>query len=1217
VKLQRLDLFGFKSFADRVSISFHSGITAIVGPNGCGKSNICDAIRWVLGEQRPTLVRGSKMDEVIFAGSRERKPINVAEIALHFSNEDGTLPIEYSEVTIARRIFRGEGESEYLLNRQPCRLKDVQDLFLGTGIGTHAYSLIQQGMIDAVLSDRTEERRVLFEEAAGVTRYKTRRKATERKLEATTQDLLRVEDIVAEVEKTVGGLKRQVGKARRWREYEAEETRLDVHVADRDLSALGDRRAPLGEELRGLESAEAEQAARLAEREAELETLELDLAQSHGEEQAARARLEDLRARITRRDQSRLVTAETLAHHARRIEALAAEDARSDERTSELVERRAVLAKDRETAAERLSRIVARLEPQGDLELEEAHAAELKVERGQLMGDAEALQERHAEARQAAARRLSVAEAAAERHAALVAESAEQARALEAAAATTIAAHQALAAAGFERDAAARLAEERRTALREVAARRDATRDRVADVRAAEGAAATRWETLAAMESRFEGYGSGAQALLAGETRVAGLLGALTQAVEPSEPRYERALDRYLESLGHALLARDRAAATEGAERLAESRAGRADFLIPEFVANGRPPEIPDGAAAVVLARGTEALRWIGDPAMAARVLPLFARLLVVADRAAAFRCREALLGDEAAARYFVVAALDGSLLEPTGRWRPAGDEGEEGLLARRRRLAEAEEELAARREAAALLAREYEDAERSVAEAEATASAATERLAEADEARRGAREALAVGEQLEARIAERVAELAAAVAEQARVREDAETMRASAVESLTAIERDLAAARERLAGLQAALERYDEVRQERLSARHAVQLERAEGEAALRAVEREIEHVASAEEALGQARDDRAVERARIEEASTRLESESRATAIEIEALYAELDGVETGVRDIETRLRGMEERRGRAEGEIRILRRAHDESMEQRHQLALAIQDLEFRREALVAHLAQNYDAPLAELVESHPLAEDERALSLEALKERLEEVRRRRANLGPVNMLAVEEYEREAERLVFLQTQRDDLVQARRQLEEAIRRINDTARTLFLETFEQIRAHFEETFQVLFEGGHADIRLADPDDPLESPVEIVASPRGKRVQHITLLSGGERALTALSLLFAIYRVKPSPFCILDEVDAPLDDANIARFLKMIRHFSERTQFVVITHNKRTMEAADYLYGVTMEEPGISSIVSVSLGSEGSDESEPSEEEGAPQKWVALAAG
>src|SRR5688572_27212571 len=318
-------------------------------------------------------------------------------------------------------------------------------------------------MIDAVLSDRTEERRVLFEEAAGVTRYKTRRKATERKLEATTQDLLRVEDIVAEVEKTVGGLKRQVGKARRWREYEAEETRLDVHVADRELSALGDRRAPLGEELRGLESAEAGQAARLAEREAELETLELDLAQSHGEEQAARARLEDLRARITRRDQSRLVTAETLTHHARRIEALATEDARGDERTAELVERRAVLAKDHETAAERLSRIVARLEPQGDLELEEAHAAELKVERGQLMGDAEALQERHAEARQAAARRLSAAEAAAERHAALVAESAEQVRALEAAAATTIAAHQALAAAGFERDAAGKLAEERRT----------------------------------------------------------------------------------------------------------------------------------------------------------------------------------------------------------------------------------------------------------------------------------------------------------------------------------------------------------------------------------------------------------------------------------------------------------------------------------------------------------------------------------------------------------------------------------------------------------------------------------------------------------------------------------------------------------------------------------------------------------------------------------
>ena len=310
MKLQRLEMYGFKSFADRVAIDFNPGITAIVGPNGCGKSNISDAIRWVLGEQRPTLVRGSKMDEVIFAGSRDRKPINLAEVVLRFSNEDGVLPVEYSEVAIARRVFRDD-VSEYALNKHVCRLKDIQDLFMGTGVGTHTYSLIQQGMVDSILSDKAEERRTMFEEAAGVTRYKSRRKATERKLEATAADLRRVEDIVAEVEKNVGSLKRQVGKARRWREYEAEEARLDVHVSGSELAALGGREGPVTEELERLQAQDVEQSARLADREAGLETLELEIFESRRREEEVRERAEELKRQISRREDSQLVTGET------------------------------------------------------------------------------------------------------------------------------------------------------------------------------------------------------------------------------------------------------------------------------------------------------------------------------------------------------------------------------------------------------------------------------------------------------------------------------------------------------------------------------------------------------------------------------------------------------------------------------------------------------------------------------------------------------------------------------------------------------------------------------------------------------------------------------------------------------------------------------------------------------------------------------------------
>jgi chromosome segregation protein len=390
---------------------------------------------------------------------------------------------------------------------------------------------------------------------------------------------------------------------------------------------------------------------------------------------------------------------------------------------------------------------------------------------------------------------------------------------------------------------------------------------------------------------------------------------------------------------------------------------------------------------------------------------------------------------------------------------------------------------------------------------------------------------------------------------------------------------------------VRAALERHDEVRTERISARHAIELERSEAEAALKAIERELEHLVAEEDRLASARAERAAERRRLDEACVQLEQEREATLSEIEGLYAQLDGVEKSRVEGGEALREAEARRSGFETEVRELRREHDRATERRHELELARQNLQFRRQTLLDHVAEAYALPLPELAALHPLAEAEAGLPTEELRGRLEEVRRKRANLGPVNMLAVEEYERESERYEFLVRQRDDLAQAKRQLEEAVRTINATARELFVETFDAVRKNLDVTFKTLFEGGHADIRLENPDDPLESPIEIVASPRGKRVQHISLLSGGERALTALSLLFAIYLVKPSPFCILDEVDAPLDDANVSRFLKMIRHFCEETQFVVITHNKRTMAAADYLYGITMEEPGVSSLVSVSL--------------------------
>lgn len=1190
MKLQRLDMFGFKSFADRVTIEFNPGITAIVGPNGCGKSNVSDAIRWVLGEQRPTLMRGSRMDDVIFSGSRERKPINLAEATLHFSNEDGLLPVDFREVSIARRVFR-DGTSEYLLNRQACRLKDIQDLVLGTGVGAHAYSLIQQGMVDSLLSERAEERRTIFEEAAGVTRYKTRRRAAERKLEATSHDLARVEDIVTEVERKVNALRRQVGRARRYAAYREEELRLDVHVTALRMTDLAGRWEPLGEELAGLEDAQARLAARLAEREAEHEALELELMAVREEADRFRLEVEELRRRASRREDSLLVTGESLKHHARRLESLAAEAERARVRADDLAERRANLDVDHRAARERVRELAERRDRDGSAGDEERRYAELKSERAELMGAAEALRERLGEVGQALARRATARESAEQRLEVLTHERSERRKEEEKAKAGVLRARETVERTDRARADAVRAHAERRSSLAAAEEALARARERLAAERAAEHAASARVEALTAMEARFEGYAAGARALLEGRADASGINGSLSQAIEPVEARYEAALERYLESLGHGLLARDAEAARRAARELAE--AGRADFLIPELLPGGPTPPLPDAAAAVVLARGVDAVRWTANGDTRVRFLPLFERLLLVEDAGTAFRCRHALAEAPEAERFYVIASLDGTLLEPAGRWRAAGSGADDGLLARRRRLAEAVAERQRRRRAIASAGHLAVLAKSELRSRQRALSEAVARMSELEARYRAAREAKALGEQQAAHVARRLQELAPQIEEQESARELAVSTARTIEETRLEIEAELERAASRLEDVRTAIERHEEARAEQMSARHAIELEVAEAEAELRAVEREIEHLAASEEALDGARTERAAERARVEAEIERLEEEKRATAEEIEALNNELDRAQAELR---TRLEGgreIEERRTGLEAELKTLRKEHSEVVERRHERQLARQEIEHERGSLLAHLAENHDGmtDLEALTARHPLSEREEGLGLEELSTRLDEVRRKLANLGPVNMLALEEFEEESARLEFLTCQRDDLVAARRQLEEAIRRINRTARELFVETFESVRANFDATFKTLFEGGQADILLVDPEDPLESPIDIVASPRGKRIASINLLSGGERALTALSLLFAIYRVKPSPFCILDEVDAPLDDANVGRFLTMIRHFSQDTQFVVITHNKRTMEEADFLYGITMEEPGVSTLVSVSL--------------------------
>jgi chromosome segregation protein len=1001
VKLQRLELFGFKSFADRVAIEFNPGITAIVGPNGCGKSNISDAIRWVLGEQRPTLVRGSRMDEVIFSGSRHRKPINLAEVALHFSNEDGLLPIEYTEVAIARRVFR-DGDSDYLLNRHPCRLKDIQDLLMGTGIGTHSYTLIQQGMVDSLLSDRPEERRTIL-----------------RKLEATAIDLDRVEDVVSEVDRNVASLKRQVGKARRFLKYQAEETRLDVHLAACELESAEKRRAPLAAELRELQEKESELAARLADREAGVETMEVELIELRQQEHTARAAVEAVRSRIARHEEVRLVNGETLKHHRQRLEELATEAEQARVRSDDLAERRANLEVDLAAAREQVARIAERMAPSETAD-EEQRRAELKVEQRRLTERLESLRERLAEVDQARARQATAAESAEERLSALSAELESREREASESGTAVDRARAAVEAAEAQRSEADKAREIAKSAADVLSSTVDAIRERLETARAAEQTTAGRRSALTDLEARFEGYASGARSLLGGSKQVRGVYGALPQVLESIDRRFEKALDRYLESLGHGLLAKDQKSALAAAEQLDGNNAGRADFLIPELISAADPPSIPDAAAALVLARGSDVVRWTGHRKLPERFEPLFHRLLIVANAGACFSCRSALQGHPRAAGYYTIAGLDGTLLEPIGRWRTAGSENGHGLLSRRRQLAEAETEFEARRADVAELTEELGQADRGLAENKAAISAAGDQWRQADGSFWAGREALVAAEEAVTHAARRRAELEAEIGEQKAARDRANQAQEAVAKTHAELTIDAQRATERLTAVRTALERYDEVRTERLSARHAVELERTASEADLRVVERDLEHLGAAESALEEARSGRAGERARLEEECTRLAADAEAAGAEIEGLYVELETVEVTSRGHRETLAAIEERSGH-DSELRGLRREHDAAIERRHQCELTLQEIEHRRQTIKGHIQETYETDLAPLVAEHPLEEEEKTVELDELKTRLEAVRRKRANLGPVNMLAVEEFERESERLEFLVSSR----------------------------------------------------------------------------------------------------------------------------------------------------------------------------------------------------
>ncbi len=1165
--VEKLSVFGFKSFNQKVTLDFGTGISGVIGPNGCGKSNIVDALRWVLGEQSTKQLRGTKMEDVIFNGTRTEKPLSLAEVYLTLNNDAGRLPIEYGTVTVGRRLYRS-GVSEYVINKKPVRLKDVRDLFLDTGMGSHAYSVIERQMVDNILSDTTGHRRFLFEEAAGIMKYKTRKREALTKLEATDRDLLRVQDIISEVERQVNSLKRQVGKARRYREISTEIRELDLAVSQRQralwVASLTQLRDVHGEDLMRSEGADTE----VATLEARVEELRRIVLEEDRRLATAREALAEVDDAIGESNSRVLVLRERHTASKTRIR-------EAQERRVRLIDRLERNAQSQEESTARLQALQSREEDERqELDGAEAHLAtvetRVRAEREQLAGTVEEAATLRDETIRAESAVVRVGQRLTDlgERLATVDERAESGREQ---------AREVIEALDVSRESVRRAGErvaELTAELEELdqlgrtqGERMESVRKELETRRQAEAAARSRLSTLEDLRASYEGYDPGVRAVLLDDGRDEGVVGTLSDLLAlPQE--WMAALEPALSAVWQTVVVRETETAKRILGRLQSESLGYAVLLPLDRVPDANAPSGEGVWASEVVET---------DPAYRSLVRSLLQDLLLVDTLDEALEAVRSGRTRRAATRTGQV--VDGATVGG-GVGGPAGSElveREEGLEQCRREIDGVLGELAELTERFQTLRAEGETIE-------ANRGAKRSDLAQAVEARAAlSREETSLAEQ--ARHAEST--LAALDAERGtleneRAQQADEQARLEA--SLNTSARDAEQAATRRTEAQERTRAAEAERETVLAGVHELKMAwaRLEGELsdATTGAERLRAEAIELTEERERTDTDEAEARQRVEEIDGELET----LAARIEVLHRDREGKSETVAQRERERSEAAAREHKDSDTLREVRRRAQDARQAAHKAELEISQLTGELRHLEERLAQEYEVTPGDLdqVVVDALPED--------AEDRLDGLRERLRRIGPVNLLAVEEYEEKSTRLEFMTSQRDDLHRAKDSLIKTIAEINKTASKMFMDTFALVAENFQKTFKVLFQGGECSLTLTG-DDPLESDIEVVARPRGKKPQSIAQLSSGERALTAIALLFAIYLVKPSPFCILDEVDAPLDDANIDRFVAMVKEFSKRTQFIVITHNKKTMEAADCLYGVTMQRPGVSTVVSVKL--------------------------
>ncbi|MDP7291918.1 MAG: chromosome segregation protein SMC [Verrucomicrobiota bacterium] len=1197
--LKNLTALGFKSFADKTSLDFQPGMTAIVGPNGCGKSNVSDAVRWVLGEQSAKALRGSGMADVIFNGTDNRKALGMAEVSLTLGGIDtdqlkaAGVDLPYNEVTVTRRIFR-DGASEFFINKVACRLKDIQQLFMGTGMGRASYGIMAQGNITQLISSKPDDRRTVFEEAAGITRFKSQKKEALRKLDYTEQNLLRASDTIREVKRQIGSLQRQAGKARRYKaamdelqslesqfaRHQLGEIQETIRQCEQAISKFKDKSDDFtgtieseealinqSRQQRGaIEKQVSEAQENDANLQAELERLESRIQFSHErirelDEQVAKAYDDIAQAEQRRSDaeqelaemQGKLGNADNAVGDKRR--AVDEKQAACDALEEELGQRQEALRQAQSesySVAQELTRVRNEI---NSIDLQKrgntVRLEKLTSEKTQLEEESAKLREQLGQFSSDVESRRSTAQS----HRGTVEE--RQQRLVEL------------------QEHLAKLTVELNDLLRVQAEKR------------------SRLNVLKQLKASNEGVSAGAQAAISESEAALGLLADQIRVPGEHVAAVEAALGRHLQ----LVITRQATDAQSILASLNEGKKGRADIVALNLISGGAPPAID--TAKLGEFGGVAALGQVGcDAAVQPLLDRLLGRLVIVPDLDAAMRGRERHSDLD-----FVTSA--GELLSRHGVFSGGRGNGNTSasLLARKNEIAGLEKELEGLGGNVDELSCEKGDMQGEQTSLQAGLQQEQNEL-----------------RQQEVSIASSEGELKALENSQRVLAQKIEGVTFE-LESLAGQESEGSGKRDQLAAELVSLEEREVANSTLLGEvtgvveglrgrRDAANAELTEAKVGLASEEqllasfrRQLEPLNVRIGELGQLVTQR---RGDIEAAGnkkTQTEKEIADSTQRIGAVRVEREQSSGNIAGLLLQKAEADQKVEEREEALRAVREELSSSQERRSKLEVELAQNNMMAENLCERIQEKYQVVLQDVepeclkvtgdeagsLEVETVADGGVETDWERVGEKVAELQDRIDRMGPVNLVAIEEYKEIEQRYAELTRHHDDLVQAKERLLEIIEKINTETTEMFRTTFEQIRENFRDLFTEVFEGGKADLVLVDEEDVLNSGIEIVARPPGKKLQSITLLSGGEQTMTAVSLLFSIYQVSPSPFCLLDELDAPLDESNINRFIRVLKRFLDQSQFLIITHNKRTISMADTLYGVTMQEQGVSKIVSV----------------------------